>query len=257
MNESSFPTFQLNGKKALVTGGSKGIGLAIASGLAHFGAEVIITGRNEDSLKEATEELIKKGYKVSWKTVDVTKKEEVLSLFDSIDREFNTIDILINNAGMNIRKALVDIEEKEWDQVIDTNLKGVFLVGQQAAKRMIKQKSGRIINISSILGKVAAPNQTNYSASKGGVNQLTKVWASELAPYGVTVNALAPAYIKTPMTEPLLKDKDKYQNIVNRTMMKRLGELEEVIGPAVFLASEASSYMTGQILYVDGGWMSN
>jgi gluconate 5-dehydrogenase len=193
LSEFSFSTFQLNGKKALVTGGSKGIGLAIASGLAYFGAEVIITGRNEESLKKATDELVKKGYKVSWKTVDVTKKEDVLSLFDSIDKEFNSIDILINNAGMNIRKALVEIEEEEWDQVIDTNLKGVFLVGQQAAIRMIKQKRGRIINISSILGKVATPLQTNYAASKGGVNQLTKVWAAELAPYDVTVNALAPA----------------------------------------------------------------
>ena len=178
-------------------------------------------------------------------------------MFNHIDNEFKSIDILINNAGMNIRKPLVEIEEEDWDRVMDTNLKGVFLVGQQAAKRMIAQQRGRIINISSILGKTGAPLQTSYAASKGGINQLTKVWAAELAPYNVTVNALAPAYIKTPMTEPFLQDNDRYTSIINRTMMKRIGELDEVIGPAIFLSSDASSYITGQILYVDGGWTSN
>ena len=257
MKGISFPTFQLSGKKAVVTGGSKGIGLAIAAGLAHFGAEVMITGRNEESLKEAAEGLSKQGYNVKWKMVDVTKKEDILSLFNHIDNEFKSIDILINNAGMNIRKPLVEIEEEDWDRVMDTNLKGVFLVGQQAAKRMIAQQRGRIINISSILGKTGASLQTSYAASKGGINQLTKVWAAELAPYNVTVNALAPAYIKTPMTEPFLQDTDRYTSIINRTMMKRIGELDEVIGPAIFLSSDASSYITGQILYVDGGWTSN
>lgn len=257
MEEISFPTFQLSGKKAVVTGGSKGIGLAIAAGLAHFGAEVMITGRNEEALKESAEGLSKQGYDVKWKTVDVTKKEDILSLFNHIDSEFKSIDILINNAGMNIRKPLVEIEEDDWDRVMDTNLKGVFLVGQQAAKRMIAQQRGRIINISSILGKTGASLQTSYAASKGGINQLTKVWAAELAPYNVTVNALAPAYIKTPMTEPFLQDNDRYTSIINRTMMKRIGELDEVIGPAIFLSSDASNYITGQILYVDGGWTSN
>lgn len=257
MQISAYPSFDLAGKKAVVTGGSKGIGLAIAAGLAHYGAEVMITGRHEDALIEAAEDLNRQGGKVSWKTADVTSKEDVSLLFEHIDQEFGQIDILINNAGMNIRKLLVDIEEDDWDCVLNTNLKGIFLVGQQAAKRMIEQKNGRIVNISSILGKVGNPLQTSYAASKGGIDQLTKVWAAELAEYNVTVNALAPAYIKTPMTEHFLDDPERLGKIVNRTMMKRMGEVEEMIGPTVFFASDASSYVTGQVLYIDGGWTAN
>jgi len=257
MQISAFPSFDLTGKKALVTGGSKGIGLAIASGLAHYGAEVMITGRHEDALIEASEELKALGGKVSWKVSDVTSKEEVAALFHYIDEEFGQLDILINNAGMNIRKLLVDVEEEDWDRVLDTNLKGIFLVGQQAAKRMMDQKKGRIINISSIMGKVGNALQTSYAASKGGMDQLTKVWAAELAEYNITVNGLAPAYIKTPMTAHFLEDPERLRKIVDRTMVKRMGEVEEMIGPTVFFASDASSYVTGQTLYIDGGWTAN
>lgn len=257
MQNLQFPTFDLRGKKALVTGGSKGIGLAIAAGLAHFGAEVLITGRDEKALEEVTKELSAQGHQISWKVADVTSNEEITELFQHIDQEFGAIDILVNNAGMNIRKALVEVSESDWDRVLDTNLKGMFLVGQQAAKRMIHQKSGSIINISSIMGKLGNPLQSSYAASKGGIDQLTKVWAAELAEHNVKVNALAPAYIKTPMTEPFLKDAERLERIVGRTMMKRMGEVEEMIGPAVFLASDASSYVTGQIIYIDGGWTAN
>lgn len=257
MDFSVFPNFDLTGKKALVTGGSKGIGLAIAAGLAHNGADVLITGRNRDALQAAEDELAANGISISWRQADVTSKEDVLSLFGFIDQEFGGLDILVNNAGMNIRKALVDIEEEDWDRVLDTNLKGIFLVGQQAAKRMISQKKGRIINISSILGKIGNPLQTSYAASKGGIDQLTKVWAAELADHNITVNAMAPAYIKTPMTAHFLEDPERLGKIIGRTMLKRMGEVEEMIGPAVFFASDASSYVTGQILYVDGGWTAN
>ena len=257
MQNYTYPTFDLAGKKAVVTGGSKGIGLAIAAGLAHAGAEVMITGRNEEALIEAADEMKKQGYSISWKASDVTSKQEVEKLFDYIDQKFGKIDILINNAGMNIRKSLIEVEEEDWDKVIGTNLKGIFLVGQQAAKRMISQKGGRIINISSILGNVGNPLQTSYAASKGGINQLTKVWASELAEYDITVNALAPAYIITPMTEPFLQDEERLEKIINRTMMKRMGRADEMIGPTLFFASDASTYVTGQILYIDGGWTAN
>lgn len=257
MENYTYPTFDLTGKKALVTGGSKGIGLAIAAGLAHAGAEVLITGRNEAALREAAEGIKKQGHQIYWKSSDVTLKTEVEKLFEYIDQEFGQIDILVNNAGMNIRKPLVEVEEEDWDKVIGTNLKGIFLVGQQAAKRMIDQKSGRIINISSILGKIGNPLQTSYAASKGGIDQLTKVWAAELAEHDITVNSLAPAYIITPMTEPFLQDEERFEKIINRTMMKRMGRADEMIGPALFFASDASTYVTGQVLYIDGGWTAN
>lgn len=257
MEEFTYPSFSLAGKKALVTGGSKGIGLAIAAGLAHAGAKVLITGRDETVLKEAADEMKALKLDVSWKSADVTSKQAVAELFEFIDADFGGVDILVNNAGMNIRKPLVEVEEEDWDRVLGTNLKGIFLVGQQAAKRMISQQSGCIINISSIMGQVGNPLQTSYAASKGGINQLTKVWAAELAEHNIRVNALAPAYIKTPMTEPFLQDPERMEKLVSRTMLKRMGEAGEMIGPALFLASEASSYVTGQILYVDGGWTAN
>lgn len=257
MKEFSYPSFDLTGKKALVTGGSKGIGLAIAAGLANAGAKVLITGRDETVLQEVADELSRRNLDVSWKVADVTSKQAVVELFDFIDAEFGGVDILVNNAGMNIRKPLVEVEEQDWDKVIGTNLKGIFLVGQQAAKRMISQQNGCIINISSIMGQVGNPLQTSYAASKGGINQLTKVWAAELAEHNIRVNALAPAYIKTPMTEPFLQDPERLEKLVGRTLLKRMGEAEEMIGPALFFASGASSYVTGQILYVDGGWTAN
>lgn len=257
MEEFTYPSFDLTGKKALVTGGSKGIGLAIAAGLAHAGAKVLITGRDETVLKKVADEMKAVKLDVSWKSADVTSKQAVFELFEFIDADFGGVDILVNNAGMNIRKPLVEVEEEDWDRVLGTNLKGIFLVGQQAAKRMIGQKSGCIINISSIMGQVGNSLQTSYAASKGGINQLTKVWAAELAEHHIRVNALAPAYIKTPMTEPFLKDPERMEKLVSRTMLKRMGEADEMIGPTLFLASEASSYVTGQILYVDGGWTAN
>ncbi|HZG73762.1 MAG TPA: glucose 1-dehydrogenase [Chondromyces sp.] len=250
----NLPTFRLDNKVALVTGGSKGIGLAMAAALGAHGAHVVLASRKKEDLEKATDLLNSQGLSVSWQQVDVTNKEQIGAMFDDIIQKYGKIDILINNAGMNIRKPLTEIEESDWDQVLTTNLKGIFLVGQAAAKRMITQKSGKIINISSILGAIALPNQTSYAASKGGINQLTRVWAEELAPHQIHVNAIAPAYIKTPLTENYLQDEERYQSIVSNTMLNRLGELEDIAGPAVFLASDASNYITGQILHIDGGW---
>jgi gluconate 5-dehydrogenase len=247
-------TFDLLGKNALVTGGSKGIGFGMAHALGRHGAQVIIASRGVEEGKEAVEKLNKDGIKAFYFPVDVTKKGEIEELVQSLAHQFYSLDILVNNAGMNVRKALVEVEESDWDQILSVNLKGVFLVGQAVAKQMIKQKYGKIINISSILGSVGMPFQTSYAASKGGINQLTRVWAEELAPYNITVNAIGPGYIRTPMTASWLDDPERYENIVSSTMQKRVGELSDLDGPIIFLASNASAYITGQILHVDGGW---
>jgi gluconate 5-dehydrogenase len=247
------PTFDLTGKIALVTGGSKGIGLGMAYALGSYGAQIVIASRGEEEGRKAEEELNQAGIKANFMQLDVTNKSNVEEVTDSIVDRLGSIHILVNNAGMNIRKPLVEVEEQDWDQVLDVNLKGIFLVGQAVAKQMIKQEYGRIINISSVLGTVGMSFQTSYAASKGGINQLTKVWAEELAAHNITVNAIGPGYIKTPMTEDWLSDPDRFRNIINNTMLKRVGELSDIAGPIVFLASDASTYITGQILNVDGG----
>lgn len=247
--------FDLRGKVALVTGGSKGIGLGMARALGKQGATVAIASRGIGDLGKAETLLKGEGIQVKAFHVDVTKKSQVEKLVKDAVKEYGKIDILVNNAGTNIRKKLIDIEEDDWDFIQSTNLKGIFLTGQAVAKQMINQgNGGKIINISSILGAIGMSNQTSYAASKGGINQLTKVWAEELAEYNINVNALAPAYIRTPMTEEWLNDPERYANIVSQTMVGRVGTLEDLAGPVVFLASEASSYITGQILHVDGGW---
>jgi gluconate 5-dehydrogenase len=249
-----FPNFDLTGKTALITGGSKGIGYGIAQILGLFGAKVIISGRGLEEGANAEKNLREQNIDAAFYPFDVSKKEEVQKAIHQIVAEHKRIDILINNAGMNIRKPLVEVEEEDWDKVINTNLKGIFLVGQAVAKQMIRQNYGKIINVSSIFGSTGSPFQSSYASSKGGINQLTKVWAAELAEYQITVNAIGPGYIKTPMTAGWLSDPERYNNIVESTMIKRIGEISDLVGPVVFLASDTSAYVTGQILHVDGGW---
>lgn len=249
-----YPTFNLKEKVALVTGGSRGIGQTIALGLAHFGADIVVVSRNFDECEKTASEIRRMNKKALSVECDVTKKSAVEELVAKAVKEFGKVDILVSNAGMNIRKLLVDYAEEDWDRVLTTNLKGMFLVGQAAARQMIKQGHGKIINISSILGGIGLPNQCAYASSKGGINQLTRVMALELAPHNINVNAIAPAYINTPMVQALLSDQKRFSDIVNSTAFGRVGEPADLIGPAVFLASDASNYVTGHILYVDGGW---
>ncbi|WP_366922249.1 glucose 1-dehydrogenase [Metallumcola ferriviriculae] len=252
----NFPSMDVKGKVAVVTGSSKGIGFGMAQGLAYYGADLVIVSRNIDEAAAAAESIKEFGGKAIALKCDVTKKADIKNMVDTTLKEFGKIDILINNAGMNIRKPLVEYEEEEYDKVIATNLKGIFLVGQAVARVMMEQKSGKIINISSIFGGVAMANQAAYASSKGGINQLTRVMAVELAPFNVNVNAIAPAYIKTPMTQGWLSDEERLKEILGSTPMGRTGELSDLVGPAVFLSSEASSFITGHILYVDGGWLA-
>lgn len=249
-----FPSFTLENKVSLITGGSKGVGFGMAAGLAHAGSRLVIVSRNREELENAAHELSKYGTRVIPIPCDVSNAEQVRSMVEQAEQEMGTIDVLVNNAGMNIRKPLAEYEESDWDQVISINLKGIFLVGREAVKRMIPSRGGSIINISSIFGSVAMPYQTGYAASKGGINQLTRVWATELAPHQIRVNAIAPAYIETPMTSGWLHDPQRLQQILDSTPLGRLGRLQDLIGPVVFLASDASAYVTGHVLNVDGGW---
>ncbi|MCM3584817.1 glucose 1-dehydrogenase [Mesobacillus maritimus] len=250
----NIPSFQLDGKVALVTGGSKGIGFGMAQALGHYGAKLVITSRGVEEGENAVAQLKEENIEAVYFPCDVTKKDQVEQLVAKVVDHYGSLDILVNNAGMNIRKPLVEVEESDWDQVLTVNLKGLFLIGQACSKQMIKQNYGKIINISSILGTVGMQFQTSYAASKGGINQLTKVWAEELAPHNITVNSIGPGYIKTPMTKEWLSDPERTEWIINSTMSKRIGETSDLVGPVVFLASDTSAYVTGQILNVDGGW---
>ncbi len=252
-----FSAIDLSGRTAIVTGGSKGIGYCMALGLAQLGADIVVVSRNLSEGQAAAAEIRALGRRALAISCDVTRKAAVEAMVGQAAQEMGRIDILINNAGMNIRKAMVDLEEKDFDAVINTNLKGVFLVGQAVGRQMIAQKTGgKIVNVASIMGDVAIPMLNSYCASKGGVIQMTKVWALEWADCGINVNAVAPAYIRTPMTAGWLNDQERLNWILGMTPLKRLGEPQEVAGPVAFLASDWANYITGTTLYVDGGWTS-
>lgn len=247
---------RVDGKVVLVTGGSKGIGFAMAEGLARFGADLALVSRHLDECEAAADRLRAHGRRAIALEGDVTRPAEVERFVARTVEHFGRIDVLLNNAGMNVRKPALEVTEEEWDQVLDTNLKGVFLTAQAVARRMVPRRAGKIINVSSIFGSVGLAWLAPYCASKGGINQLTRVLALEWAPHGVCVNAIAPAYIKTPMTSGWLQDPERYQMIVGATPLGRVGEGEDLIGAVVFLASDLSNYVTGTVLGVDGGWLA-
>jgi NAD(P)-dependent dehydrogenase (short-subunit alcohol dehydrogenase family) len=245
--------FALNDRVALVTGAGRGIGKALALGLADAGADVICLSRTREEV-EATAALARQmGRRALAVAADVTVKAQVEAAVAAAVREFGRIDILINNAGMNIRKPALEVEESDWDRVVATNLKGPFLVAQAVGRVMACAGYGRIVNISSVGGGVALRTGVAYGSSKAGLIHMTRILALEWAKHGVTVNALGPWYFRTSLTEKLLQDEQYVAEILARTPLKRVGDLEELVGPVVFLASNASSYVTGQVLYVDGG----
>lgn len=245
--------FNLDGKVAVVTGSGKGIGKTMALGLADAGADLVIIARTEEDIKQTVHEIEQKGRKVIGIPTDVKRKEDILHMVDEIIVKFGKIDILVNNAGMNIRTPALAVSEEEWELIIQTNLKSVFLASQAVGKHMVEQKSGSIINISSVAGHVGLRTGVAYAATKAGIIQMTKTLAVEWGKYNVRVNAIAPWYFRTPLTEKLLSDKEYYQQVIDRTPLRRVGDVKELIGPTVFLASEASSYVTGHTIFVDGG----
>ncbi|MBM6619303.1 SDR family NAD(P)-dependent oxidoreductase [Bacillus suaedaesalsae] len=248
------PSFDLTNKIAVVTGAGRGIGRAIAIGLAEAGADVALLSRTEEDLKLVASEIEKLGRKVLYIPTDVTSRQDVQNAVNKIKMEFDTIDILINNAGMNIRSKALDVTDEEWHAIMDTNLKSAFMMAQEVGKVMKENgKNGRIITISSVAGHVALRTGVVYAATKAAIIQMTKVLALEWGQYGINVNSIGPWYFKTPLTEKLLQDEQYVSEILSVTPLKRVGELPELVGPTVFLCSDAASYITGQTLFVDGG----
>jgi gluconate 5-dehydrogenase len=245
--------FGLKGKRALVTGSSQGIGLAIAEGLAQAGAKIVLNGRDLEKLKNAKAYLETKGIKSSAVNFDVTNEEEVDIAIDYIEREQGPIDILFNNAGMQFRTALEDFPLAKWRELFQVNVESAFLVGRAVAKHMIARKSGKIINISSVQSELGRPTIAPYTATKGAVKMLTKGMCADWAKHNIQVNAIGPGYFKTPLNQALVDNPEFSGWLEKRTPAGRWGDVQELVGAAIFLASPASSFVNGHILYVDGG----
>jgi gluconate 5-dehydrogenase len=255
MNLSSL--FDLSGKTALITGSSEGLGLAMARGLAAAGAAIVLNGRDEKKLAAAAKSIADDGHNVAARAFDVADEEAVISAFEEFDAAGVDIDILINNAGIQLRKPMVDLKTEEWRRVVDIHLTGSFQVGREAARRMIARgRGGKIINIASLASEVARATISPYVAAKGGVRMLTRSMAAEWAQHDIQANAIGPGYIATEMNRALLDDPKFDAWVKGRTPSGRWGKPEDLIGVTVFLASPSSNYVNGQIIYVDGGLLA-
>jgi len=249
--------FDLKGKRALVSGASQGIGFALARGLAQHGANLVLNGRDEAKLCLAAQKLQGEGFCVETAVFDVRDADSVNKAVERIEAQIGAIDILINNAGIQIRGALEDFTPQQWEQLLATNVSGVFYLGQAVARYMLARGAGKIVNIASVQSELARPNIAPYTATKGAIRNLTRGMATDWARYGLQINALAPGYFKTPLNQALVADESFSQWLEKRTPAGRWGEVEELVGAAVFLSSPASSFVNGHTLYVDGGITSS
>ena len=245
--------FDLTGHTALITGSSQGIGFALAQGLGHAGAAIVLNGRSMDHLKAAGATLAAEGISTSVSVFDVTDVNAVTAAIDSLEATGTRIDILVNNAGIQRRKSLEDFEPEAWSEVMRTNLDSVFFVGKAVARHMIKRQRGKIINIASVQSELARPTIAPYTASKGGVKNLTRGMCADWAKHGLQINAIGPGYFATPLNQALIDNPEFDAWLRKRTPAGRWGRLKELHGVAVFLASSASNFVNGQIIYVDGG----
>lgn len=245
--------FDLTNRLCLLTGSSQGIGLALARGMAAYGARVVLNGRDPDKLATAASELRAEGADVKVAPFDVTDRDAVAAGVDRIERGLGAIDVLINNAGMQFRAPLEDFPADRWEQLLTTNISSVFYAGQAVARHMITRGRGKIINIASVQAELARPGIAPYTATKGAVRNLTRGMCTDWAKHGLQVNAIAPGYFKTPLNQALLDNPEFSAWLEKRTPAGRWGDVDELVGAAVFLASSASSFVNGQTIYVDGG----
>jgi gluconate 5-dehydrogenase len=246
--------FELTGKRALITGGTHGLGMAMAKGLGQAGATLIINGHTKEKMDQALAEYANVGLKALGYLFDVTDEEAVRKAVECIEKEVGSIDILINNAGIIIRTPIVEMNVSDFRKVIDIDLVGPFIVAKYVGKNMISRKSGKIINICSMMSELGRDNVAAYAAAKGGLKMLTKSMATEWARYNIQVNGIGPGYFATAQTAPIRVGGHPFNDfIINRTPAGRWGEPEDLIGTTIFLASSASNFVNGQIIYVDGG----
>ena len=248
--------FDLTGRRALITGSSQGIGLALAHALAAAGAIVVLNGRDAARIAVAAEALTAGGFPAETAAFDVTDRAAVNAAIDRIEQDLGPIDILINNAGIQRRTPLQDFPEETWHEIVRANLDSVFFVGQAVARHMIPRRRGKIINVCSVQSELGRPGIAPYAATKGAVKMLTKGMCADWARFGLQVNGLGPGYFETELTRPLVEDAAFSAWLCNRTPAGRWGRVEELAGAAIFLASDASDFVNGQVLYVDGGLTS-
>ena len=249
----AFELFNLAGKRALVTGSSQGIGLAIARGLAEHGASVVLNGRDRGKLDAAAKNLTAAGHRVAVSCFDVTVVDAVRDGVAGIEQSIGAIDILVNNAGMQFRTPLEDFPAEKWEELLRTNVSSAFYVGQAAARHMITRGKGKIVNIASVQSELARPGIAPYTATKGAIRNLTRGMCTDWARHGLQINAIAPGYFKTPLNQALVDDPTFSAWLENRTPARRWGNVDELIGAAVFLSGDGSSFVNGHTLYVDGG----
>ena len=246
-------SYNLDNKVVLITGGSSGIGLSLALEFLNQKAKVIICGRKEEHLKKAAQILWDHSGLTAIQA-HIAREEDVVSMFDRVEKEFGRLDILVNNVGMNlVTPSIVDAKYEQWNKIIDTNLNGTFLCSRSAAGIMKKQRSGKIVSISSIAGRKATPAMGIYGIAKAGMEMMTKVLAAELASYNIQVNAVAPGMVRTEFSEPFWNNEELYKTIIKAIPMGRIAEIKDILDPLLFLCSEGSSFITGETLVVDGG----